>query len=53
MAHHYGTSTQQPRGPESRKAEFSGLDVSQDYFIYTLEWSKDKLTWKINNVIGK
>ncbi len=37
--------------PESRKAEFSGLDVSQDYFIYTLEWTKDKLTWKINDVV--
>jgi beta-glucanase (GH16 family) len=27
------------------------LDVAQDFFIYTLEWSKDKLTWKINDVV--
>jgi beta-glucanase (GH16 family) len=32
-------------------AEFSGLDLSQDYFIYTLDWTKDKLTWKINGVV--
>jgi beta-glucanase (GH16 family) len=31
-------------------SHFKGLDLSQDYFIYTLLWSKDKLTWKINGI---
>ncbi len=50
MAHHYGNVADK-KGPESSKSEFSGLDVSQDYFIYTLEWNKDKLIWKINDVV--
>jgi beta-glucanase (GH16 family) len=41
---------QSQKGPERKTAEFSGLDVSQDFFIYTLEWTKDKLCWKINGV---
>jgi len=32
------------KGPTKKTTEFSGLDVSQDFFIYTLEWSKEKLT---------
>ncbi len=48
MAHHYGDLK---KGAESRSADFSGLDVSQDFFIYTLEWTKDKLIWKINDVV--
>ncbi|MCF8368742.1 MAG: family 16 glycosylhydrolase [Bacteroidales bacterium] len=36
---------------EKKMAEFSGLDVSQDFFIYTLIWTKDKLIWKINEVV--
>ncbi len=39
------------KGPEKRTAEFSGLDVTQDFFIYSLVWTKDKLTWKINDVV--
>jgi hypothetical protein len=27
-----------------------GARYSQDYFIYTLEWTADKLVWKINGV---
>ncbi|MBL7104144.1 MAG: family 16 glycosylhydrolase [Bacteroidales bacterium] len=50
MAHHTGNITDK-KGPDTVKAEFSGLDVSQDYFIYTLEWQKNKLTWKINDVV--
>jgi beta-glucanase (GH16 family) len=37
--------------PSKQSSQFSGLDVSQDFFIYTLDWSKDKLTWKINDVV--
>ncbi len=48
MAHHYGDLK---KGAESRSAGFSGLDVSQDFFIYTFEWTKDKMTWKINDIV--
>ena len=37
--------------PARQSSQFTGLDVSQDFFIYTLEWSKDKLTWRINDVV--
>ncbi|MCB0805394.1 MAG: family 16 glycosylhydrolase [Bacteroidales bacterium] len=37
--------------PARNASKFTGLDVSQDFFIYTLEWSKSKLTWKINEVV--
>ncbi|NOX48515.1 MAG: glycoside hydrolase family 16 protein [Chlorobi bacterium] len=48
MAHHYGGAS---KTPEKRTAEFKGLDVSQDFFIYTFEWTKEKMTWKINGVV--
>ena len=50
MGHVYNASSSK-QGPERKMAEYSGLDVSQDFFIYTLEWSKNKLTWKINDVV--
>ena len=31
------------------KKVLGGLNFSKDYFIYSLEWTKDKLTWKIND----
>lgn len=34
------------------KKVLSGVDFSKDYFIYSLEWTKDKLTWKINDVVA-
>jgi len=48
LAHVTGTEI----GKDHQKftSHFKGLDLSQDYFIYTLLWSKDKLTWKINGV---
>jgi len=46
----YGDITD-TKGPTKKTADFSGLDVSQDFFIYTLEWSKDKLIWKINDLV--
>jgi hypothetical protein len=48
MAHHFGDLK---KGAESRSADFSGLDVSQDFFIYSLEWTRDRLVWKINDVV--
>lgn len=39
------------KSPEIRTAQFSGLDITQDYFIYSLEWTKNKLVWKINDVV--
>ncbi|MBN2173476.1 MAG: family 16 glycosylhydrolase [Bacteroidales bacterium] len=50
VAHHIGDLSEGKK-PLSNKAEFSGLDLSQDFFIYTLEWRKDRLTWKINDVV--
>lgn len=46
----YGNITD-PKGPTKNSAAFSGLDVAQDFFIYTLEWTKDKLIWKINGIV--
>ncbi|RLD59892.1 MAG: hypothetical protein DRJ05_05740 [Bacteroidetes bacterium] len=50
MAHHYGEVSDSKK-PEKKTAVYSGLDVSQDFFIYTFEWAKDKMTWKINDVV--
>jgi beta-glucanase (GH16 family) len=50
MANLYGNITAK-KAPEKKTGEFSGLDVTQDFFIYTLEWTKEKLTWKINGVV--
>ncbi|MFC2152991.1 family 16 glycosylhydrolase, partial [Bacteroidota bacterium] len=33
------------------KKSLGGLNFSKDYLIYSLEWTKEKLTWKINDVI--
>ncbi|MEZ5198888.1 MAG: family 16 glycosylhydrolase [Bacteroidales bacterium] len=49
MASHSGNISDKKL--DSKKAEFTGLDVAQDFFIYTFEWTKDKLTWKINDVV--
>jgi len=29
----------------------NGLDLSNDYYIYTLIWSPEKIEWRINNII--
>lgn len=33
------------------KTKVKGIDLSKGYFIYCLEWTKDKLVWKINDVV--
>jgi len=50
IGHVYGDESGKT-APAKKSAQFSGLDVSQDFFIYTLEWTKDKLIWKINDVV--
>jgi hypothetical protein len=50
VAYHAGDMADGQK-PVSKRAEFTGLDISQDYFIYTLEWTKERLTWKINEVV--
>ncbi|MCK5028466.1 MAG: glycoside hydrolase family 16 protein [Bacteroidales bacterium] len=35
----------------NNKKALSGLNFSKDYFIYSLEWTQDKLVWKINDVV--
>lgn len=49
MANLYGNIAAK-KAPEKKTGEFTGLDVSQDFFIYSLEWTKEKLIWKINGV---
>ena len=36
---------------KSNKKALGGLNFSKDYFIYSLEWTQDKLVWKINDVV--
>ncbi len=36
---------------KQNKKALGGLNFSKDYFIYSLEWTKEKLTWKINDVV--
>ncbi len=50
LSHHYGNITDS-QSIQHANTDFSGLDLDQDFFIYTLEWSKEKLTWKINDVV--
>jgi len=33
------------------KSAVSGLNFSKDYFIYSIEWSEQKITWKINDFV--
>ena len=36
---------------KQNKKALGGLNFSKDYFIYSLEWTPEKLTWKINDVV--
>lgn len=47
QSHHFGNA----KDAQHTQAAFSGLDLDQDFFIYTLEWTKDKLIWKINGIV--
>jgi hypothetical protein len=37
--------------PLVKKAKVKGLDWTNDFFIYYLEWAPNKLVWKINDVV--
>ncbi len=36
--------------PKINHAKISGLDWTNDFFIYSLEWAPNKLIWRINGV---
>jgi len=36
---------------DSSVKKLGGLNFSKDYFIYSLEWTPEKLVWKINDVV--
>lgn len=38
-------------GNGKMKKSLGGLNFSKDYFIYSLEWTPEKLVWKINDVV--
>ena len=37
----------------SKHFKIKGIDLSKGYFIYTLDWNKNELVWKINDVVVK
>lgn len=37
--------------PKVNQAKIKGLDWTNDFFIYSLEWTPNKLIWKINDVV--
>jgi len=47
--HHWGDAKEQSFNSSS--GQFSGLNPASDFFIYTLEWSAEKMIWKINDII--
>ncbi|MCK7537095.1 MAG: family 16 glycosylhydrolase [Marinilabiliales bacterium] len=49
IASYWGNPTEE-KGIKKIKSSVSGPNLSSDYFIYTLHWTPEKLTWKINNV---
>lgn len=36
---------------KKNKKSLGGLNFAKDYFIYSLEWTPEKLIWKINDVV--
>lgn len=38
-------------GEGRNKKSMGGVNFSKDYFIYSLEWTPEKLVWKINDVV--
>ncbi len=37
----------------SKQFKIKGIDFSKGYFIYSLDWTKNELVWKINDVVVK
>lgn len=48
LATHYGEA-QNPKAAKKINSSASGTVFTKGFFIYTLEWTPEKLTWKINN----
>jgi beta-glucanase (GH16 family) len=48
-----GNFWQNGKGVEKSQTKTGGSRYTKDYFIYSLEWSPEKITWKINDVIFK
>ncbi|MBR8536055.1 family 16 glycosylhydrolase [Carboxylicivirga sediminis] len=38
------------KGPELQSKTVKGAKFDSDYFVYSIEWTKDKLSWFINGV---
>ncbi|MEA2106450.1 MAG: glycoside hydrolase family 16 protein [Bacteroidota bacterium] len=36
---------------KENRSVVSGLNFSKDYFIYSIEWCEQKITWKINDLV--
>lgn len=49
MGNFWGNITEKG-GIHKKNVKKGGGKFSSDYFIYTLEWTPDKLTWKINDL---
>ncbi len=47
VSNHWGKKIQSSLG------KFSGTKYTNDFFIFTLDWTPEKLTWKINDVVVK
>ncbi len=48
LAAHYGDA-QNPKAAKKISTSVSGSSFTKDFFIYTMEWTPEKITWKINN----
>lgn len=48
IANYWGNAMEE-KGIKKLNAKVSGPNLASDYFIYTLLWTPEKLTWKINN----
>ena len=47
IASHWGKDN------KSNLAKFGGSKFANDFFIFTLEWTPEKLIWKINDIVVK
>ncbi len=43
----------EPNGVKNDTASISASKFAENYFIYSLEWSPEKIVWRINNVVVK
>ena len=47
---HYWDQNEKTR---SNFRKIKGIDFSRDFFIYSLEWTSEKMIWRINDVVVK